>query len=907
MLKDTCSVAGTLAVDSATVLKDTCSVAGTLTVDSATVLKDTCSVAGTLTVDSTTVLKDTLTTQSDAVFNKNMRITGPVMEIPYGINANRPTIDETLPGAIFFNTTTKRFEGLHDLGNGVKQWMSLGGVMDVDMDTFISTDNNTLSFYAYDKTTQRMTIDQTSFDVMLKQASFASNVRIDGALSVQTIFTDDLVSKIKTDDLVIEGTLSITGGVKMNNTCTVGGPFFAQVDGIFQRNLRISGPKMEAPYGTTTQRPNTYDTLPGAIFFNTTTKRFEGLHDLGGGTKQWMSLGGVMDIDMDTFISTDDNELTFYAENDSLERLKITSQRVDIKNVTDSVFSCDVRINNNLVTHGVTTMTGVMVTTNNAVIGGNLQINGSTMHIPQGGTSERPNSSRAGAIYYNTAEKQFEGLYHSHTGNSLEWLALGGKMEDRDKDTFITVDNDESEDTDQISFYTGNSVLPRMVLSSNVLDVYTDVTKIHNQFHTPNAFTSNINTSNINISGNLILDSKLFPTPTIEDSGKLLGVDNAGKYVLIQPSEGTNVDVAQHSEFKSLFGVFETGVSLDVISGLFDFGASANSGGKRMLFDGAQTSEGSTGILAPNGTEIDMNTVSMVEEYIYTNDETTSFINISMHKTDGNRMKGIAGISVGDLVTPEYYFFIGTIDPNHDFFRYKFKQDVDMYYKDIKHRTYDKNYGYSVDVDTVRMPSRHLHTQGTTLFVVEYINTYDNCASYSTSNLSNHLKYYAPTTHDMRRSQYYTTSSDDGSISLVDGGNVGLYPHITYKRWRNNIYTQFYEIPYDSQIGWGDEPNITDIYQTHHANSNLKQLYKLTFNYIKYGSAFREGLTESELDSLYTTHVVNVSDHNLMLHSNLNMNDHFIQGNYNSISFTKEAFPLDIFAYTIDDTLVYNF
>ena len=81
----------------------------------------------------------------------------------------------------------------------------------------------------------------------------------------------------------------------------------------------------------------------------------------------------------------------------------------------------------------------------------------------------------------------------------------------------------------------------------------------------------------------------------------------------------------------------------------------------------------------------------------------------------------------------------------------------------------------------------------------------------------------------------------------------------------------------------------------------------MTFNYIKYGSAFREGLTESELDSLYTTHVVNVSDHNLMLHSNLNMNDHFIQGNYNSISFTKEAFPLDIFAYTIDDTLVYNF
>lgn len=81
---------------------------------------------------------------------------------------------------------------------------------------------------------------------------------------------------------------------------------------------------IKIPKGTTTQRPAaTTATHQGYIRYNTTTSQFEGF----GAGNSWGSLGGVMDIDQDTYISPetapgdDDDTLRFFTG--GLERTRI--------------------------------------------------------------------------------------------------------------------------------------------------------------------------------------------------------------------------------------------------------------------------------------------------------------------------------------------------------------------------------------------------------------------------------------------------------------------------------------------------------------------------------------------------------------------------------------------------------
>jgi len=54
------------------------------------------------------------------------------------------------------------------------------------------------------------------------------------------------------------------------------------------------------PAGTTNERPNALDRKPGAIRYNTTQLQFEGFNG-----QDFVSLGGVRDVDQDTYILTE--------------------------------------------------------------------------------------------------------------------------------------------------------------------------------------------------------------------------------------------------------------------------------------------------------------------------------------------------------------------------------------------------------------------------------------------------------------------------------------------------------------------------------------------------------------------------------------------------------------------------
>ena len=96
---------------------------------------------------------------------------------------------------------------------------------------------------------------------------------------------------------------------------------------------------IKIPKGTTAERPSaTTATHQGYIRYNTTTNQFEGF----GAGNTWGSLGGVMDVDQDTYISpesspgADDDTLRFFTS--GLERARIDSSgKVGIGTGTNAI------------------------------------------------------------------------------------------------------------------------------------------------------------------------------------------------------------------------------------------------------------------------------------------------------------------------------------------------------------------------------------------------------------------------------------------------------------------------------------------------------------------------------------------------------------------------------------------
>ena len=294
--------------------------------------------------------------------------------IPYGNTVDdRPAANSNHKGMIRFNTQLNTFEGCD--GN---YWNSLGSVIDVDQNTYVKAENN---------------------------ANEDNN---------QIKFVTENVQRMIIGNTEQNGNI----GIGINNPLTtlhIGGS-----DGII------------IPYGNTVDdRPAANSNHKGMIRFNTQLNSFEGCDG-----SNWGSLGGVIDVDQNTYISAensaseDNNQLKFVTEN---------VQRMIIGNTNQSG-NIGIGINNPLSTLHISGSDGII--------------------IPYGNTvDDRPEAKieHIGMIRFNTQLNSFEGC------DGYNWGSLGGVI-DVDQNTYISAENSASEDNNQLKFVTEG--VERMIIGN---------------------------------------------------------------------------------------------------------------------------------------------------------------------------------------------------------------------------------------------------------------------------------------------------------------------------------------------------------------------------------------------------------------------------------------------------------
>ena len=309
--------------------------------------------------------------------------------LPVGNTVERPQSPIAQNGAIRFNTDNNQYEGYNST---TTSWSSLGGVRDIDGNTYIlaeltaGANDNTLWFYNDAVNTLKLTPQFLDFRAVKKISSGKLGLPAFTEWAANTAVTTGQYLKYKNNlyEVTGDGTTASSGnepthttGVQNNGTAQLTWSAIAVDSLTFEEitELRV-GPNKDCPLvigqelklddntiSTQVQdlvlRPNagkqtivdsvTHFRIPagtnneksiaaagaGSIRFNTDIQQFEGY----SGTN-WSSLGGVRDVDGNTYIIPESapaaNENILYFYNDNLNTLQLTDTALDFTGI-DSI------------------------------------------------------------------------------------------------------------------------------------------------------------------------------------------------------------------------------------------------------------------------------------------------------------------------------------------------------------------------------------------------------------------------------------------------------------------------------------------------------------------------------------------------------------------------------------------
>ncbi len=311
--------------------------------------------------------------------------TSTALVLPVGTSAERPT-GLAADGSIRFNSDTNQYEGY---SSNSSSWSSLGGVRDLDGNTFIlaeltvGANDNTLHFVNDNVVTQRFTPSWHEYVNVKKIRSVNATAPTYTEFIANAPVADGDYVKWRNNIYVVpvggSGTTSTSGnepthtsGTVVNNTAqlewftsAVAPITFEEVEEVrisplgstplvISGDLRFLGNKVSTDISDLVLQPNagkrldvncsTTLTIPvggdgdrgsavqGGIRFSTTSSQFEGYDGAN-----WGSLGGVKDVDQNTYIIPEtapgSNENILYFYNDGNNSAQLTTTALDFYTV----------------------------------------------------------------------------------------------------------------------------------------------------------------------------------------------------------------------------------------------------------------------------------------------------------------------------------------------------------------------------------------------------------------------------------------------------------------------------------------------------------------------------------------------------------------------------------------------
>jgi len=314
--------------------------------------------------------------------------------IPSGNSSQRPAGSIAQNGAIRFNTDTNQYEGYSAT---TTSWSSLGGVRDLDGNTYIAAEaftganDNTLYFFNDNNNTLKLTTSYLDFNTTKKIRSLNTTLPtyINWSSNIPVLINSYVKYRNNLYQVTTAGTTGSSGnepvhttGVQPNGTSqltwyssAVAPLAFEEISElqvgplgnlplVINSDLRLANNVISTDINDLVIRPNpgkkvTIDAatslvIPtgnsnsrgvaaqGSIRYSTTLSSFEGYN----GTN-WTSLGGVKDVDGNTYIIPETtpgaNENILYFYNNGSNTLRVTTSALEFRSI-DTITST----NNNL-------------------------------------------------------------------------------------------------------------------------------------------------------------------------------------------------------------------------------------------------------------------------------------------------------------------------------------------------------------------------------------------------------------------------------------------------------------------------------------------------------------------------------------------------------------------------------
>ena len=415
-------------------------------------------------------------TASSAVFDS----TGSI-QIPVGTTAERPGVAVT--GQIRYNTDVSSFEGY---GSG-SAWGSLGGVKDVDQDTYIKaessagSDEDALTFFTAG--TEKVSIIANG-NLGINSTSPTSKLDVDGDAKVSGAVTassfdgtNARISGILTANQIVTNTGGTPSITSPNNINLNANRVSISTDVTVGRDLRVDGNSFfvgVVTFAAGTDGNIVLGDTPSDNILATGNLNVTGVSTFTDDAT-FNSYVDVLNLDVENNLtvgnetllegpvtvegdSTFTGEVTFSGETveftSSIEDLYLFAARSYIGSEDGTVnFEGPITFDSTsyLVVAGVSTFT------NNVIFDSTGSI-----QIPVGNTAERPGIAVTGQIRYNTQNSSFEGY-----GPGGAWGSLGG-VKDVDGDTYIKAESSAGSDEDALSFFTAGTEKVSILSNGNL-------------------------------------------------------------------------------------------------------------------------------------------------------------------------------------------------------------------------------------------------------------------------------------------------------------------------------------------------------------------------------------------------------------------------------------------------------